>query len=74
MAQYFFETPPELVDESIKVMNPKELAGYLYHNYPNYLKDLQWEVETLELDHLYEGFDTHEEWAEHHGQQRFSFA
>ena len=68
MAQYFFETPPDLVDEAIRVLSPKELAGYLYHNHPAYMKDLQWEVETLELDHLYEGFDTHSEWAEAQGQ------
>lgn len=73
MAQYFFETPPELVDEAIRVMTPKELAGYLYHNNPNYLKDLQWEAETLELDHLYEGFDTYGEWAEHQGQLTIAF-
>lgn len=74
MAQYFFETPPELIDETVRVFSPKELAQYLYHNNRAYVKDLQWELETLELDNLYEGFDTFEEYAEHQGQQSFNFA
>ncbi|MCH9733809.1 MAG: hypothetical protein K0U78_04555 [Actinomycetia bacterium] len=69
MVQYNFDTPADFIDELLKVVQPEELANYLYNNYESYVRDLQWEIETLQLDSMYEGFDSYEEFAEHQGQQ-----
>lgn len=68
MAQYYFETPVDLIDETLRVLSPRELANYLYFHNKKYLKELQWEAETLELDNLFEGFDSYEDYANSHGQ------
>ena len=73
MATYTFETPVDMADELLKVLSPRELANYLHHNHREYVKDLQWELETEELDWLYEGYDTYEEFASSKGQLSFSY-
>lgn len=73
MARYYFETQADMIDELVKAVSPKHLAGYLYHNYNGYSLDLQWELDTERLDNLFDGFDSYEEFAEHQGQQRFDF-
>lgn len=64
MAQYNFELPPELIDETVRVFSPRELAQYMYHNYREYMLEAIWEVETIQLDNLYAGFDSLEEYEE----------
>jgi hypothetical protein len=74
MATYTFETPVDMVDEVLNIMSPRELANYLYHNHPAYTKDLQWDIETYELDNEFGDFNTFEEFAAGQGQQSFSFS
>ena len=62
MAKYDFETPPEMVDEVLRIFSPRELADYIYRNYHGYSLDLQWELDTLRLDNLYEGYDSYEDY------------
>ncbi|WMM95579.1 hypothetical protein CRP143_gp14 [Roseobacter phage CRP-143] len=63
MARYEFDTPMDLVDEMVKLWSPRELADYLYHNYEGYVKEVQWEVETFQLDEAYKDFDSFEEYS-----------
>lgn len=60
MATYQFDTPEDLLDEVVRVFSPREMAEYLYSKANQYSLDLQWDLDTMRLDALYEGFETFE--------------
>lgn len=62
MVDYTFDSPPDLIDEAVRLFSPREMADYLYNNYGAYTRDLQWEIETLQLDKMFEDFDSYEEY------------